>query len=375
MVSVTFPIEKQGSIEDNSALGGRMKRTIFWGIALLFLPIFILIDLGRGADPGFLKRPLSFQQVTAKDGLSSEMVMAVAAVGEEVWFGTYAGGVTLYDRTKKTFKTYTTKGEPQEKDDGVSIKWKNHPAYNHVSVILPDKDRVWFGTYFYGFGGGGISYYMPRKKNPWRRFTTNKDVAKKIVSLAADGDLLYAGSEKGLSILDKKTEKWQSFYSTEDGLAGNFVNALLLQSDTLWAGTNAGISRLQIPQNAWKTYGQPQGLGDIEVKALASVGEKIWAATTRGALYEYDPGPDRWKKIEPSDPLKSGGINALAVIQGKMLVCRDNGVSVFEISRNQWDSITKADGLLSSTVFCAVEDKDGVWFGTDQGASRWNRVP
>ena len=192
-----------------------MKRTIFWGIALLFLPIFILIDLGRGAEPGFLKRPLSFQQVTAKDGLSSEMVMAVAAVGEEVWFGTYAGGVTLYDRAKKTFKTYTTKGEPQEKDDGVSIKWKNHPAYNHVSVILPDKDRVWFGTYFYGFGGGGISYYMPRKKNPWRRFTTNKDVAKKIVSLAADGDLLYAGSEKGLSILDKKTEKWQSFYSTE----------------------------------------------------------------------------------------------------------------------------------------------------------------
>ena len=171
--------------------------------------------------------------------------MAVAAVGEEVWFGTYAGGVTLYDRAKKTFKTYTTKGEPQEKDDGVSIKWKNHPAYNHVSVILPDKDRVWFGTYFYGFGGGGISYYMPRKKNPWRRFTTNKDVAKKIVSLAADGDLLYVGSEKGLSVLDKKTEKWQSFYSTEDGLAGNFVNALLLQSDTLWAGTNAGISRLQ----------------------------------------------------------------------------------------------------------------------------------
>lgn len=351
-----------------------MKRTIFLGTALFLTATFIL-GLGWGAEPGFLKRPLSFQQVTAKDGLSSEMVMAVAAVGEEVWFGTYAGGVTLYDRPRNRFKTYTTKGEPPEKDDGVSIKWKNHPAYNHVSVILPDKDRVWFGTYFYGFGGGGISYYMRGRKNPWKRFTTNKDVAKKVVSLAADEDLLYAGSEKGLSVLNKKTEKWQSFYSTKDGLAGNFVNALLLQSDTLWAGTNAGISRLRISQDAWKTYAQPQGLADIEVKSLAKVGEKIWAATTNGALYEYDPGPDRWNKIQSSEPLKSGGINALAVIQGKVLVCRDNGVSVFEISRNQWDSITKADGLLSSTVFCAGEDKDGVWFGTDQGASRWNRIP
>jgi len=38
--------------------------------------------------------------------------------------------------------------------------------YNHVSVILPDVDRVWFGTYFYGFGGGGIDKSIASPTTP-----------------------------------------------------------------------------------------------------------------------------------------------------------------------------------------------------------------
>ena len=127
-----------------------------------------------------LKRPLSFHQMTQKDGLSSDMVFAIAVRGEEVWFGTYGGGATLYDKSKKVYKAYTTKGEPMEKvDDGDSIKWKNLLSYNHVSVIVPDIDRIWFGTYFYGYGGGGISYYHPLKSPQWKPFNTNNGRVQK----------------------------------------------------------------------------------------------------------------------------------------------------------------------------------------------------
>jgi ligand-binding sensor domain-containing protein len=339
--------------------------------------IILLISLGSphflAAETSFIKRPLSFQHITVKEGLSSDMIFAIAVQGDEIWFGTYAGGTTLYNRSNNTFQVFTTKGEPPEKDDGVAIKWKNHPNYNDVTVILPDKDRLWFGTYFYGFGGGGISYYQPKRKNPWRPFNTNNGVAKKIVSLAMDGDILWVGSERGISSLDKKTEKWKAFYSAKDGLSGNFVNALLVQDDFLWAGTNGGITRLQKSQLKWKNYGQQEGLMDLDIKALALVGDKIWAGSSQGTLYEYDPSAEGWKRIEPTDSLKNGGIYCLAAIQGKVFVCRDNGVSVYGISQNQWDSVTNADGLLGSNVFCATEDKDGVWFGTDQGASRMNR--
>ena len=186
------------------------------------IPFLITVFLGHGfpADAGFITRPISFQNLSTKEGLSSEMIFAIAVQGDEIWFGTYAGGTTLYDRSKKTFQVFTTKGEPPEKDDGVAIKWKNHPAYNDVTVILPDKDRLWFGTYFYGFGGGGISYYHPKRKNPWRSFNTNNGVAKKIVSLALDGDILWVGSERGISALDKRPKNGSLFIPPRTAFPG-----------------------------------------------------------------------------------------------------------------------------------------------------------
>ena len=354
--------------------GGKMK-SLQTLILLLFSSIFVLSFFSH-IDAGPLKRPLSLQQITLKDGLSSGMVYAIAVRGEEVWFGTEGGGATLYDKSKKTYKAYTTKGEPMDKvDDGKSINWKNLLAYNHVSVIVPDTDRIWFGTYFYGFGGGGISYYQPGRNPPWKRFNTNDSRAKKVVSMAVEGDQVWVGSEKGLSLLDKKTEGWKIFYSTQDGLSGNFVNSLLVQSDFVWMGTNGGISRLDKVKKTWKTYSQREGLTETEIKSLVSVKGKIWAGGVGGTLFEYDAVSDRWKKMEPTDALKSGGIQFIAATKEKVFICRDNGVSIYDLPTGQWESLTASDGLLSNSVFCAAEDKNSIWFGTDKGVSRLMLTP
>jgi hypothetical protein len=347
-----------------------MKSSLQSFIHILFSSILVLsFSFHAGASP--LKRPLSFQQITPREGLSSEMVDAIAIQGEEVWFGTYGGGATLYDKSRKIYRAYTTKGEPMDKvDDGKSINWKNLLSYNHVSVIVPDVDRIWFGTYFYGFGGGGISCYQPRRNPPWKRFNTNDRRAKKVVSMAVDGDQVWVGSEKGLSVLDKKTEGWKTFYSTEDGLSGNFVNSLLIQSDFIWIGTNGGISRFDKVKKTWKTYSQKEGLTETEIKSLVRIGRKVWAGGVGGTLFEYDPVSDRWKKIEPTDALKSGGIQSITATKERVFICRENGVSIYDLPTGQWESLTASDGLLSNNVFCAAEDKNSVWFGTDKGASR-----
>ncbi len=335
--------------------------TLFFILPVLCLPL--------EASP--FEKPLSFQQFTQKEGLSSEMVYAIAAKGEQIWFGTYGGGATLYDKAKKSWKAYTTKGEPMEKvDDGDSIKWKNLLPYNHVSVILADGDRVWFGTYFYGFGGGGISYYDPQKTPPWKRINTNNDRAKKVVSMASDGDSLWVGSEKGLSLFDKKMEQWKRFYSMQEGLSGNFVNSLLAEPDVLWIGTNGGISRFHKAQKKWKTYSQKEGLTEDEIKSLVRTPQGIWAGGISGTLYEYQLSSDSWKKIEASDPLKAGGINSMTVTRERIFICRDNGVSVYHFSNGRWESLTATDGLLSNTVLCAAEENGSIWFGTDKGVSR-----
>jgi len=344
-------------------------RTVIW-----YLP-FCLISILPLAEAGEIKKPLTFQQFTSKEGLSNEMVYAIAVQGDEIWFGTCGGGATLWNRTQKKAAIYTTKGEPQVKDDGDSIKWKNHPAYNDVWVILPDQDRIWFGTYFYGFGGGGISYYKPGQKNPWKVFNTNQGRAKKVVSLAANQDQLWVGSERGLSLLDKKSEKWTAFFSGGEGLTGNFVNALLLDQDYLWIGTNAGISRMRLKDRSFKSYGAGAGLAEMEIKSLVKVKDRIWAGSSQGALLIFDPAKEVWSPLETSDALKGGGINSMHVFKESVWICRDNGVSWHHLPSGRWDTITTADGLLSNTVFSATEDKDSIWFGTDRGASRLILTP
>jgi len=59
----------------------------------------------------------------------------------------------------------------------------------------------------------------------------------------------------------------------------------------------------------------------------------------------------------------------------KVLICRDSGVSIYDLPTRQWESLTVSDGLLSNTVFCAVQDKNSIWFGTDKGASRLMLAP
>ena len=350
-------------------MGGEMKRVITTLVVLILCFV-------QACEKKPVKKLPSFQQMTQKDGLSSEMVYAIALRGDEVWFGTYAGGATLYDKAKKTWTAFTTKGEPTvQVDDGDSIQWKNLLSYNHVSVILPDRDRIWFGTYFYGFGGGGISYYNPQKSPQWKPFNTNNGRAKKVVSMAVDGESLWVGSEKGLSLLDKKLEGWKEFHSTQDGLSGNFVNAILIQPDSLWVGTNGGISRLKKEKKTWKTYSEKEGLTETEIKSIVEAGPRILAGGIGGTLFEYDPTSDSWKKIESADPLKNGGIHSITVTGEKAYICRDNGVSIYYFTKGQWESLTTSDGLLSNTVFCAAVDADSIWFGTDKGVSRLMLTP
>ncbi|MEM3478398.1 MAG: two-component regulator propeller domain-containing protein, partial [Archaeoglobaceae archaeon] len=73
--------------------------------------------------------------------------------------------------------------------------------------------------------------------------------------------------------------------------------------------------------------------------------------------------------------LKNGSINSMAVIKDRVFVCRENGVSLMDLSSKKWESITIGDGLLSNMVLCAAEDRDGIWFGTDKGASKLINTP
>lgn len=83
------------------------------------------------------------------------------------------------------------------------------------------------------------------------------------------GDILQARRSPNLLVVDAKRRLWHgtngsglvlwdghrlTFFTTEDGLSGNIVRSLALDGDTLWVGTERGVSCVRVP---WRTPAAP----------------------------------------------------------------------------------------------------------------------
>ena len=305
-----------------------------------------------------------WKRITTKDGLSSDLVYSVAVLGDTVWFGTYGGGAVRYEKSRNTFKIFTTKGENLAKfDDGSSLVWKNLPRYMEITAIAVDGNTLWFGTDFYGKGGGGFSHYDP-STGKWTLYNTeNGLIYKKVLSLAVDGDYLWVGTKRGVSRFDKRKQSFKNLR-----LGGNYINSILPTPDSVWFATNDGIIRLD--KGTYKTTNYTGGnrLPEEEAKALALVGQEIWAGFSDGALARFNPSDKSWHVFNSEDPLGRMPVNSILATKDKVYVAKDGGVSIYDIKIKKWSAITAREGLESQTVFSIALDTDGVWFGTDSGA-------
>ncbi len=322
--------------------------------------------------------------VTAKDGLSSEVVYALGVQKDVVWFGTVGGGATLYHKADKKTKVYTTKGEkPVPEDDGDTLNWKNLPAYNDVTCIAVDGERVWFGTDFYGYGGGGVSCYNPQT-NKWVNYTNIQVkrnplpppvilglVYKKPVSLAVDGQYIWIGTIKGLSRLDKQKNQFKNFKAAATpGLAEDYINSITVTPDAVWLATNGGVSRYDKNTGKFTRYGAAWIQASKECKAVAVSGQEVWVGGTYGGLCRFIASRNRFEPAPAGDPLEKEAVQYILAVKDKIYFCKEGGISVWDQKAQKWAGITQKDGLPGEKVFCAAEDTDGIWFGTDKGAAK-----
>ncbi|MBI3802384.1 MAG: regulator [Nitrospirae bacterium] len=209
-----------------------------------------------------------------------------------MWVATWKG-VSRFDG--KYFQTYTT-------EDGLIDKW--------VYTLAQDqKGTFWFGT------EGGVSRFDGKR---WKSWTNKEGVGADVgrVKPPEASDLQFVpkhhqGGEKpleynpnyvvssvidaqnrlwvgtlggGLSLFDGKS--WKS-YTKQDGLAGNMVHALKIDSKgILWIGTEGGVSRFD--GRTFINFTEKEGLGAVYAIAIDRQGHK-WFGTFGGvAQYRGD---------------------------------------------------------------------------------------
>lgn len=285
-----------------------------------------------------------FTYFNKNGGLSHNMVFSIIEdhLGN-IWFGTFGGGVTMYNG--ENFTHYTEK-------EGLGC--------NYVNIIIEDnRGNLWFGTE----GGGAIMY----DGDSFTHFTQNEGlVSNNIRSIMQDqrGNIWFGSYGNGVSMYDG--EKFTSF-TVEDGLSDNWVLSIMEDSKgNIWFGTYGG-GIVKYNGNSFTHFTDKDGLSNNDVTSIQEDNKgNIWIGTLGGGVSMFD-GKTFTHYIEKEG---SSHISVTSIEVGDngnvWFGTWNNGVYIYK--NNSFVHFTEADGLSSHAVYTILEDKnENLWLGTYTG--------
>jgi ligand-binding sensor domain-containing protein len=356
----------------------RLQERMLKIIAVFILSIagVELFNIKTNAGQFILKKEWlegSWSHYTTDNGLSSNTVLSIAVEGKYIWFGTYGGGASCYDKDSGQWKAYTTKWEPAlSTKTKPGLYWENTLEDNHVTAIAVDVNSdVWFGTTFYGYNDlYGASRFTRNPSPKWTVYGLYKGLSSDdVTSIAVDADFVWIGTQKGLARFSKKTETW-SFFNSPQQLPDRYINSVTIDSQEVWLGTASGIAVLSKKTGTWKFYAKKDGLPEDSIQAVAVEGMNIWAGGTYGSLAVFNKEERVWKIIKTDDGLDEKWIKSIVNDGRHIWIARDGGVSCYNIATGKWLALTSEDGLIGHQVNAIAIDGSTVWFGTEAGVSK-----
>ena len=281
----------------------------------------------------------------------------------------------------------------------------------NVKRIHVDGDLVWVGT------SGGLVRY-DTKRDDYKLYDTQSGLLSNGVFFVGKlgGRVAVGTYGGGLSLLDPKTEKWETF-NVPEGLGDAFVyDVLQTTNGDVWIATWSGVNRVKGgklgERSAWELHtveSTKGGLPNDWVYGLAEgKGGEIWLGT-EGGLARFAGGRwDNWNHAKglgapyervkdaidfKTDPAKQSDHHArqkqemgladinvaynpnyivsLAVDRDGVVWAGTWGGGLSRFDGKTWSQQTVSEGLPGNHVFMLHVDPQGVlWIGTNKGLAK-----
>ena len=297
------------------------------------------------------------------------------------------------------------------------------PWQPEVRALAEDGNEMWMGGLEDDDGDGAITVWN-RRDNSWT-YLQARYVAEvpsdRVLSIAADGPVVWFGTDLGLVAYDRGHERWRTFEAPRY-LDDDIVYDVLVDSGWVVAATGRGVSEIRVfPSRKGKKDSvavrrlDSGNLSNVAVYDLEKTENLLWAATSEG-LYVFDRAEKRggyvidsrgpmgapvsavgragdtlwvasWKTVYAYDmrkrvwlppPLGRTDLGArIYRISGNdqaVWFATEQGVYKFDRLRQRWRHFAVEDGLIGSHVYTVLLEGDYVWFGTNRGITRfyWN---
>jgi len=209
-------------------------------------------------------RPMYFEHLTMRDGLSQSTVMSVLQDSQGyLWLGTESG-LDRYDG-------YTIREYRRERGNEHGL------ANDYVWSIVEDGNSdLWLATW-----GGGVARW-DRKTDRFERFrhdprdpaSLSSDLVRMV--LIDPSGYIWAATDEGLDVLDPHTHCARHFRHREGDvrtLSSDHVFALYRDArGQLWVGTDAGLNRYEPATNDFITVDLQAGGGSMPSVRVRGIG-------------------------------------------------------------------------------------------------------
>ncbi len=192
----------------------------------------------------------------------------------------------------------------------------------------------------------------PALYTKWENFTpANGMPDAKVLSVAADGNRVWAGTENGLVLIENS--KVAKVYTTADGLPNRVVTGIAVDKKTgdVWLATFGGLS--QFSGGTFHNYDSlTTGLANNIVYGVAIQDEFVWVATTAG-INRLNTHTGEWAIFsEKNAPMQEPWGYGIAVAEKKVYVAVwGGGVLEYDIAGGYWKPYTDPDGEMEIVLF------------------------
>jgi signal transduction histidine kinase/ligand-binding sensor domain-containing protein/CheY-like chemotaxis protein len=325
-------------------------------------------------------RPLYFEHLTMRDGLSQSTVMSFLQDSQGyLWLGTESG-LDRYDG-------YSIREYRRQRGKASGL------TSDYIWAIAEDShDNLWLAT-----DGGGIEHwdratdgFQHYKHDPKDPRTLASDGVRTLL-IDAQGRIWAGTLDQGLDILDPQTGAIRHFRH-HDGdphsLPADAVCVLYTDhTGRIWVGTDGGLSEYQPATDDFVSYGD-RATGtvftDVHIRAIREDHTgALWVGTLGGGVNRFDPhtGQVGVFRHDPSNPRSLSHDRVSSILEDdaqRLWVGTAGGLNLFDSATGSFvrygNDTSDPRSLRDSYVMALYQDRGGVlWVGTREGgASHWN---
>lgn len=224
-------------------------------------------------------------------GLSADVVSIAGDPDGTLWLGTVGAGLANFDPRSGRFRYY--RHDPADRTS-LSGDVVARVLFDHAGVLWA---TTWNGLDRFDRATGRFSVYRADTENRTLYFDLAED---------HDGGL-WLGGLSGVQHFDPATEKFTAYShdaSQPSSLSSDHVNSVMIdRTDTIWAGTQYGLNRLNRRTGSFTAYHTRDGLpGDVISCLREDRAGDLWISTNKG-LSRFNPVAKTFKNYSTADGL------------------------------------------------------------------------